>query len=221
LTALSTTTFEPILIVDDERSLLSYLRQALSSKFDVLTAADAAAAESILEKNDKVKVILCDHEMSGEKGLEFLSRIREFAPKVQRILMTAHARPEIFLKAINEGDVLKFLVKPSSFDEVCAAVELGLREHEKAQQTEELESNLHAMRERMTSLPWLAHRFQQTAKNSGSFLLSSIKVMIFGAAVALGLGAIVIFVLYLLKSFLGIDIMGELHFGEFLEKLVN
>lgn len=212
---------QPILIVDDEHSLLSYLRQVLSSKFDVLTAPDAATAEAILEKNAGVKVVLCDHEMPGEKGLDFLSRMRELAPKVQRILMTAHARPEIFLKAINEGDVLKFLVKPASPEQVCEAVELGLREHEKAVETEALESNLDAMRERMKSLPWLAQRFQLMAKNSGSFLLASIKVMVFGAAVAAGLGALVIFVLYLLKSSLGIDIMGDLHFGEFLEKLVK
>jgi DNA-binding NtrC family response regulator len=212
---------QPILIVDDEHSLLSYLRQVLSEKFRVLTAPDAATAEAILAKNTDVKVVLCDHEMPGEKGLDFLARLRKLMPKVQRILMTAHARPEVFLKAINEGDVLKFLVKPATPQDVCDAVELGMLEHGKAEEAEAMESNLDAMREKMKSLPWLAHRFQMITQNSGSFLLASIKVMVFGAAVALGLGALVIFVLYLLKSYLGIDIMGELHFGEFLEKLVE
>ena len=212
---------QPILIVDDEHSLLSYLRQVLSEKFRVLTAPDAATAEALLAKNTDVKVVLCDHEMPGEKGLDFLARMRKLAPNVQRILMTAHARPEVFLKAINEGDVLKFLVKPATPKDVVEAVELGMIEHDRAEEAQEMESDLDAMREKMESLPWLAHRFQLIAKNSGSFLLAAIKVMVFGAAVALGLGAIVLFVLYLLKTYLDINVLENLHVEEFLEKLVQ
>ncbi|MGY8689604.1 MAG: response regulator, partial [Verrucomicrobiales bacterium] len=127
-----------VLVVEDERPLLSYLSTLLSREYEVHTAQSTAEAETILQDND-VQVVLCDHDMPGEKGLDFLSRMRNVRPKTQRILLTGHAETEVFLKAINEGDVLKFLVKPSSMDEIRRAVELGLEEHGRLVESEEIE----------------------------------------------------------------------------------
>ena len=90
-----------VLIVEDDRPLLSYLSALLTREYEVFTAESTADEEGII-RDRNVQVVLCDHDMPGEKGLDFLSRMRQAQPKTQRILLTGHAETEVFLKAINE-----------------------------------------------------------------------------------------------------------------------
>jgi len=210
-----------LLVIDDEKALLNYLHRVFSSRYEVLTAENVAEAEALLREHGEIKVVLCDEEMPGERGLEFLSRTRARAPKMQRILMTGHTDPDTFLRAIHEGNVLCYLVKPVSPEAIRAAVEHGVAEHEKCATLESLTAELESTRKQLRTIPRLARNLRAISGAYGGFLLSTLKVIVVTAAVALTLGALTIGALYVLKSHLGIDIFADRHFSDVMGALVK
>jgi DNA-binding NtrC family response regulator len=210
-----------LLVIDDEKALLRYLKRVFSTRYEVLTAENALEAETLLREHGEIKVILCDEEMPGEKGLEFLSRTRSRVPRVQRILMTGHTDPETFLRAIHESDVLCYLVKPASPEAIRAAVDRGVAEHEKCESIDSLKAELADAHRRLSTLPRLARNLRAIAGAYGSFLRSALKVTILTAAVAITLGVVTIGFLYVLKSQLGIDIFAERHFSDLLKSIAK
>lgn len=210
-----------ILVIDDEKSLLQYLTRVFSNRYEVLTAENVVEAEALLRAHGEIKVVLCDEEMPGENGLEFLSRARSRAPRIQRILMTGHTDPDTFLRAIHEGDVLCYLVKPASPEAFRAAVERGVAENEKGETIDRLREELDDARRQLRAIPRLARNLRAIAGAYGSFLGSAVKVTILTAAVAITLGVVIIGVLYVLKSHLGIDIFANRHFDDVLESVTK
>jgi CheY-like chemotaxis protein len=100
-----------ILIVDDEPSLLSGLSELFEQEYDVFTSASAEGALPILER-ERIEVVLSDFKMPGMDGLSFLIEVRRRRPEVVRILMTAYADMQLVIRAMNEGEVHRFIAKP-------------------------------------------------------------------------------------------------------------
>jgi two-component system response regulator HupR/HoxA len=76
-----------VLVVDDEPCSLETLRRTLEEELEVLTCANAAEPETVLER-EWVQVVLCDQRMPGETGVELLSRVRDRWPEVIRIIIS-------------------------------------------------------------------------------------------------------------------------------------
>jgi two-component system, probable response regulator PhcQ len=113
-----------ILIVDDEINICNALRRSLRKEgYDILVANEPAQALEIL-KTEKVDLVLSDHLMPNMTGLEFLGIVRDRYPNSVRILLTGHADMETAIKAINDGQVYRFLTKP--WDDVELKVTLYL-----------------------------------------------------------------------------------------------
>jgi two-component system, probable response regulator PhcQ len=109
-----------VLFVDDEPHILGGLRDALRKfPFTVLTAAGGQQALSLLESQE-VDAVVSDERMPGMTGSEFLSIVRQKHPQTIRIILTGQASLPTAIRAINEGEVYRFLTKP------CAAVDLAV-----------------------------------------------------------------------------------------------
>jgi len=100
-----------ILVVDDEEPLRQTMMVILGREYEVLTAADANEAQAILDEHP-VDLVLTDERMPGVRGTDLLARVRERDPDIVRIVLTAYNEPDAMLRAINEGEVLRFLLKP-------------------------------------------------------------------------------------------------------------
>ena len=101
-----------VLFVDDDPILTDGLRRALHHQpFRVLTASSAEAAMEVLER-ETVEVIVSDEQMPGVTGSEFLAQVRHLYPGVQRLMLTGRASRAGAVHAINEGNILRFLIKP-------------------------------------------------------------------------------------------------------------
>ncbi len=74
-------------------------------------------------KVEPIDVVISDHLMPGMTGLEFLSLVRDRYPHAIRIMLTGHADTSTALKAINEGEIYRFLTKP------CDPIELQIALH--------------------------------------------------------------------------------------------
>jgi len=104
-----------ILVVDDERDLLTGLQRTIASEMDcrVLTAGSARDALAVIDR-ESVDVVLADIRMPGMDGLGLAREIRHRDALITVILMTAFGTIEQAVAAIKDG-AYDFIRKP--FDE--------------------------------------------------------------------------------------------------------
>lgn len=100
-----------VLYVDDERGNRVVFEQSLTAEFNVMTAASAAEALEILEKHE-VAVIVSDMRMPTMSGDDLLRIVKERFPQIIRMVVTAYADVDPILRAINEGLVARYIIKP-------------------------------------------------------------------------------------------------------------
>jgi two-component system response regulator HydG len=100
-----------VLVVDDERSNVESLEKIFMREgMRVLTAFDAKRALELV-RSHKVDVVLTDLMMPGTTGLELLPAIKQVAPDVEIVLMTAYGSVEAAVSAMREG-AYDFVEKP-------------------------------------------------------------------------------------------------------------
>ncbi len=101
-----------ILLVDDEPNLTSALKHALyKEKHKIFTAVSANEALGILSR-ENIDVIVSDEQMPGMSGSELVTIVRRKYPDTIRIILTGQASSKTAFRAINEGEVYRFLIKP-------------------------------------------------------------------------------------------------------------
>jgi two-component system response regulator HydG len=100
-----------VLVVDDERSNVESLDKIfLREGMRVLTAPDAKAALEIV-RTHRVHVVVTDLMMPGTTGLDLLRAVKQVAPDVEVVLMTAFGSVEVAVSAMREG-AYDFVEKP-------------------------------------------------------------------------------------------------------------
>jgi len=127
----SSAPLDPVLLVDDERSLLDIYVQALSPLFEVSTATSTREAEFLLRKKS-FKAVIADHLMPGGNGMSFLVRCREEFPHMQRVLVTGYMKPEMLLRSVNEAALYRYLLKPVQVADLVKIVQDAVRAHDLA-----------------------------------------------------------------------------------------
>jgi two-component system response regulator PhcR len=100
-----------ILYVDDERTNRVVFEQSLNADFNLVTAANASEALEILERQEAA-VIVSDIRMPSMTGDELLRIVKERYPQAIRMVVTAYADVDPILRAINEGLVARYIIKP-------------------------------------------------------------------------------------------------------------
>jgi two-component system probable response regulator PhcQ len=107
-----------ILLVDDEPNVTDALKRSMRNEpYELLSASSAAAAQKILAGRH-VDVVVSDEQMPGMAGSEFLSWVRGEFPHTIRMILSGQATLAAAVRAINEGEVYRFFLKP------CNAVDL-------------------------------------------------------------------------------------------------
>lgn len=101
-----------ILIVDDEKLVLDGLKDTLRKHYNVHTALSAKDGITLLEDSGPYAVVISDMIMPDVDGAQFLSEVKERFPHSTRILLTGQANAEAASRAVNEGSVFRFLMKP-------------------------------------------------------------------------------------------------------------
>jgi len=100
-----------VLVVDDERSNIESLEKIfLREGMRVLSASDAKRALELL-RTHRVHVVLTDLMMPGTTGLELLRAIKQVAPDIEVVLMTAYGSVEVAVSAMRDG-AYDFVEKP-------------------------------------------------------------------------------------------------------------
>ena len=116
-----------ILIVDDDRNVLKLLKTTLSEKYEVTAMLNGKMAEKYLETKT-ADLILLDHEMPVESGLEVFQKIKANKEKSNI--------PVIFLTGTSDSSKIKeilslhpkgYLLKPVNVDKLLASIADALK----------------------------------------------------------------------------------------------
>jgi diguanylate cyclase (GGDEF)-like protein len=120
-----------VLCVDDDSTILFALKKTLSTLLDVIVdvASSAAEARERIEAREYA-VVIADHAMPGETGLELLSDLADREVSAARILLTGFADLKVSLDAINRGHVFSLLEKPIQGRELLVTVRSAIERYE-------------------------------------------------------------------------------------------
>src|SRR3989475_2326442 len=92
-----------ILVVDDERSILVLLKEALGQwGYQVTTAASAAEALGIL-KSELFDALITDIRMPDMSGLELLRAVKKQDESIEVVMMTGYPTIASAVQALQEG----------------------------------------------------------------------------------------------------------------------
>ncbi len=120
-----------ILLVDDEERVTSGLRRNLRRRFEIETCNDPAEAlDLVASQAEPFSVVVSDYQMPGINGIDFLARVRTLAPETVRIMLTGQADLDASMRAVNEGEVFRFLTKPCPSDTLAVALGSAIRQFE-------------------------------------------------------------------------------------------
>jgi CheY-like chemotaxis protein len=114
-----------VLVVDDEPVQLQVLSHELGKVCELHTATTAAEAGRSVEAR-RFDVIVCDHMLPGEQGLDFLIRMMRLAPSTRRIMMTGYTNAEFISRSTIIAGLSCCLVKPVEPAEVASAIMAAL-----------------------------------------------------------------------------------------------
>jgi DNA-binding NtrC family response regulator len=119
-----------VLIVDDEKSILSSLRRVfLDEPWDLRFAESGAEGLELIEKHG-ADVVLSDYRMPGMNGVEFLKKVKAIHPDCVRVVLSGYADVTTILSALNEGEIYRFVNKPWNDAELLESVRKAL-EHQR------------------------------------------------------------------------------------------
>jgi len=129
-----------VLAIDDEPGVRESLRLILEGEFEVLEAADGAAALAILGAR-RVDVALLDVRMPGEPGSRVLPQILAIDESIPVILITADPHLRMAVDAMKAG-AYDYLAKPFDVDELQRLVREAAQQRGKERELDYLRAEL-------------------------------------------------------------------------------
>jgi FixJ family two-component response regulator len=118
-----------VLFVDDEPNVLDGIRRQLRNRVELETATSAAAGLELIRSRGPFAVVVSDMRMPEMDGARFLTRVNEVAPESVRMVLTGQADLDSTIKAVNEGRVFRFLLKPCDSETLLGVVKTGIEQY--------------------------------------------------------------------------------------------
>jgi response regulator RpfG family c-di-GMP phosphodiesterase len=130
-----------ILCVDDEPNILESFRRQLRGKFDLEVATSAAQALDLFKSGQRFSVVVSDMRMPVMDGVEFLKNVQKFSPLTVRVMLTGNADQETAARAVNDGQIFRFMNKPCSPETLEKVLEAATQQHKLLTAEKELLQN--------------------------------------------------------------------------------
>lgn len=127
-----------LLLVDDEENVLRSIKRVLRRcSWEIETASDGERGLEAIRRFQP-EVVVSDFRMPGMSGVEFLARVKELAPRTQRIMLTGQADHSAIEEAINRSQVFRFISKPWNDAQLVLMIESAFEHHQLALENERL-----------------------------------------------------------------------------------
>lgn len=167
-----------LLLVDDDPAIRRSLSETLCEEGHEVRAAQSAEAALAQLADYAPDLVLSDIRMPGDSGVELLQRIKERAPSVDVILMTAYDDMPTVVRAMRQG-AFDFLVKPLQLQELQTVLNRALadrRAREQAARAAEDQADAY----RLNALVGHDPRMIEVYKVIGQLAASRVTVLIRG-----------------------------------------
>lgn len=116
-----------ILLVDDEQNILNSLSRLLrSDDREIITALEASEALEKLKGCSGVDLVISDNKLPNMSGVDFLIKVKQLYPDSIRVLVTGYPDLESTIRAINNGQIYRFITKPWQNEEFRLLVKQAL-----------------------------------------------------------------------------------------------
>jgi len=146
-----------ILIIDDNKSVLTALEMLLKTQFDkVYTLKNPNSLISSIEEH-KIDVILLDMNFkaginSGNEGLFWLKKIQKYDADIVVILITAYGDVELAVRAVKEG-AFDFVLKPWDNNKLLSTLHAAMQLRKSKIETASLKKTTHILKKQLQSTP--------------------------------------------------------------------
>ncbi|MGE6376954.1 sigma-54-dependent transcriptional regulator [Peribacillus muralis] len=124
-----------VLVIDDEIAICSALTFALEDSYQVTATTDPDEGLRKIE-NHPFDIVLLDLRIGTKSGLDILQKIKQLAPNLAVIMMTAYSSIDTSIEAIKKG-AYYYIEKPLNIEELSLLMK---RATEFTQMTNQLET---------------------------------------------------------------------------------
>ena len=119
-----------LLIIDDEKDVLSALERVLRKDFRLFLFSNPLEALSFYKENP-IPLVLSDMRMPEMDGATLLGEIASIHPKSQRLVLTGHADLASTVAAVNQGHISHYLDKPWDNQKLITALKIAFIDYQK------------------------------------------------------------------------------------------
>lgn len=157
-----------VLVVDDDSSVRQTLAVVFHGSYTVHQAASGPSALHFLE-NHPVDVVILDLRMPGMGGIDVLRAIKQVAPAVEVLILTAFESLETATQALRLG-ACDYLSKPPQVDQLRKSVGMALERRAIARKAQSYDKRLAELMEEVES----RHVKEEVAQTRSEILASII-----------------------------------------------
>ena len=118
-----------ILLVDDEHNVCNAITRLLRQDWrdNALIEAHHRGASALQRAaQEQFDAVVSDYRMPEMDGIEFLTKFRTIQPHTARIILSGTTDFDMLMTAINETEILRFIIKPWDDQELQKAVRLAV-----------------------------------------------------------------------------------------------
>lgn len=115
-----------ILYVDDEIDNLTIFKAAFRRLYDIQTALSGKEALQMMRNQPPEQpfdVLITDQRMPEMTGVELLEITAVEFPQTVRMMLTGYSDMEAIIRAINKGNIFRYLTKPWELDELRLTID--------------------------------------------------------------------------------------------------
>lgn len=117
-----------VLLVDDEPRITQGLLRALADEpYQILCAASADEALAQLRTTD-IQVVITDERMPHMTGAQLVVEVRRLYPHIMCMILSGEQDFAATVRALNDGDIYRFLSKPCPPVELATSIRLALEQ---------------------------------------------------------------------------------------------
>lgn len=119
-----------VLFVDDNVNLLNAMKRVMRKKIDLTVAESGEKALQILQRRSDFAVIVSDQNMPNMKGDTLLLEVASKWPSIVRVMLTGNDDQQTVINAVNNGNVFRFVRKPSEPEALLETILEGVAQHQ-------------------------------------------------------------------------------------------
>jgi len=125
-----------ILIVDDDKSLLTSLAQILTNEGYQVDTADTGQKAIEKSKTQLYHLALLDIKLPDMEGIQLLTAMKDTTPKMVRIIITGYPSLDNAVEAVNKG-ADGYVIKPIDINKLLDTVKKHLKQQDESRKYSE------------------------------------------------------------------------------------